>query len=47
MRHAIGSVDLASHRTSSRISEMVDEMLAAYVDWRETAAIAEVAYGCW
>ena len=47
MRHAIGSVDLASHRTSSRISEMVDEMLAAYVDWRETAAVAEVAYRRW
>jgi hypothetical protein len=47
MRHATGSVDLASRRTTPGISEVVDEMLAAYVDWRETAAVAEVAYRRW
>jgi len=47
MRHATGSVDRASRRTTPRINEMVDEMLAAYVDWRETAAVARVAYGRW
>ena len=30
--------NLASRRTSRRITEIVDDMLAAYVDWRETAA---------
>ena len=39
--------DLASRRTSRRITEMADEMLAAYVDWRETAAKSEVAYRRW
>jgi hypothetical protein len=40
-------VDLTSRRASQRITEMVDEMLAAYVDWRETAAKSKVAYGRW
>jgi hypothetical protein len=43
----VGLVDLASRRTNPRISEMVDEMLAAYVDWRETAAKSKLAYGRW
>ena len=43
----MGLVDLASRRTSRRITEMADEMLAAYVDWRETAAKSEVAYRRW
>lgn len=40
-------VDLASRRASRRITGMVDEMLAAYVDWRETAAKSQVAYRRW
>lgn len=47
MRHATGSLELAWRRSSPRISEMVDEMLAAYVDWRETAALAQGAYRRW
>ena len=43
----MGLVDLTSRRTSRRITGMVDEMLAAYVDWRETAAKSKVAYWRW